>query len=181
MERSLIQQGKRINLGLLLSVMLLMSCGTTTNRREFIDIKSLDNKKVAVDYNKQIKDAIEAKIIEREKECPKGWSEKKCKAMSRLYVEASVWADVLDGDWSLQEAELLDGFVYVTVKRGGEIPLIGRINVGKFKHVERVWVDKGKLVVEYKDSQAMSIKERAGWGGGGFLVGFFIALALILL
>ena len=155
--------------GLLLCVMLCLNFG---------------NNVFSQDYEVQIREVLQKKIEEKKKDCLSSWSAEKCEAMSRVYVEASVFADILDSKWELIDASLVDGYVYVTVKRGKDIPLIGKVNVGKFDYVEFVYLDKGKVVVVYKDLTKIdfNVKSKlflAGFGLGS--VSFLLGVLLIIL
>ena len=149
--------------------MLLWLCGS--------EVFAID----AEDYNGIIKERIEQRIEEQKKECPGSWSKDKCSAMSRLYVESSVWADVLDSDWKIESATVRGNHVILIIVRGKDVPLIGELDIGEIKNIEKVYVDTdGRLVLEY-NSRDSPLKENAGWFGGGALVGFLIALAIAIL
>ena len=182
MEKLLILRKKVILIGLLLFGMLLLSCGTTNSYRKIGSDKSTERTKI--DYNGQIAKIIKQRIKAKMKECPKGWSKKKCEARSTLYVEAEVWAEVLESDFKLVDAYLEDGYVKVVVKRGKEAPLVGEITVGKFKNIRSVSLVDDGLEVQYESQAELNARQKAAWFGGGAGTGagtVVIILIIILL
>jgi hypothetical protein len=138
------------------------------------------DKRDAAYWNKKIKQAIELKIEEIKKTCNPNWSTEICSAKARVNIEMKVFAEILESDFILEDTWYKKEYLWVRIKRGGDVPLIADLQIGKFPNIENVLVKNGELIVTYKAQEAISQEQKILWGGGGYLMGILTVLLLVL-
>jgi hypothetical protein len=134
---------------------------------------------VRKNWGKEIRNKIEERIRLKMDECIVDISPEKCQEISTVYVELNVWADVLESAWEIVDTRFFDGNIYIIIKRGKDIPLVGELNIGKFDNIKDIKVKDGFLEIIFKKD--LTLIKKAQWCGIGSGIGALIAVLLFLL
>lgn len=112
-----------------------------------------------------------------EGKCPNWVPEDKCKDFNGLMKDSIVLSEILCSGWKIEKAEY-DGETLVVISAKHIIR--HRQKIGSFKNIENVKVVGNRLFISYKKGK-LSHKEKAMWGGGGFISGVITILLFMLL
>ena len=168
---------------LVLVTCFLIGCSTTNS---FVGgrpvFKNDIPKSKDIDWNDVIAKVINDRIEEKKKECPENLTEEKCEQKARIYVECEVWSEILGAKFEIVDAWYEDSSMWVTIKRGGNAPLVGNIEVGKLDNIQDIYMSGGKINIVYKSQARVNYEQKLFWGGSGFLggVGFLLLIILAL-